>query len=113
MWDFSISKTLGIMMKTMPFILFRMLVFFGITIAYIFASPHWGQGLASEAVDAMIDELREQYDVKILSATLKRNNERSTRLLTRLGFSIASEAMSGEHEIEADETLMMRDVVQI
>lgn len=42
MWDFSISKTLGIMMKTMPFILFRMLVFFGITIAYIFATGTGG-----------------------------------------------------------------------
>ncbi len=42
MWDFSISRTLGIMMKTMPFILFRMLVFFGITIAYIFATGTGG-----------------------------------------------------------------------
>ena len=38
MWDFSISKTLGIMVKTMPFILFRMVIFFGITVAYIFAT---------------------------------------------------------------------------
>ncbi len=42
MWDFSISKTLGIMMKTMPFILFRMIVFFGITLAYIFATGTGG-----------------------------------------------------------------------
>ncbi len=42
MWDFSISKTLGIMMNTMPFILFRMLVFFGITIAYILATGSGG-----------------------------------------------------------------------
>ena len=42
MWDFSVSRTLGIMMKTMPFILFRMLVFFGITIAYIFATGSGG-----------------------------------------------------------------------
>jgi hypothetical protein len=42
MWDFSISKTLGIMLRTMPFILFRMAVFFGITIAYIFATGTGG-----------------------------------------------------------------------
>jgi hypothetical protein len=42
MWDFSISKTLGIMVKTMPFILFRMVVFFGITIAYIAATGTGG-----------------------------------------------------------------------
>jgi hypothetical protein len=42
MWDFSVSKTLGIMVKTMPFILFRMVVFFGITIAYIIATGSGG-----------------------------------------------------------------------
>jgi hypothetical protein len=42
MWDFSISKTLGIMLRTMPFILFRMAIFFGITIAYIFATGTGG-----------------------------------------------------------------------
>ncbi len=42
MWDFSVSKTLGIMLRTMPFILFRMAIFFGITIAYIFATGTGG-----------------------------------------------------------------------
>lgn len=42
MWDFSVSRTLGIMVRTMPFILFRMIVFFGITIAYIFATGSGG-----------------------------------------------------------------------
>lgn len=42
MWDFSISKTLGLMAKTYPFILFRMIVYFGITIAYIFATGMGG-----------------------------------------------------------------------
>ena len=35
MWDFDIGKTIGIMARTMPFILIRMAVYFGITIAYI------------------------------------------------------------------------------
>jgi hypothetical protein len=42
MWDFSLSKTFGIMGRTMPFILLRMAVFFGITIAYIFATGTGG-----------------------------------------------------------------------
>jgi hypothetical protein len=42
MWDFSIGKTLGLMARTFPFILFRMLVFFGITIAYIAATGSGG-----------------------------------------------------------------------
>ena len=42
MWDFSIGGTLGLMARTFPFILFRMLVFFGITIAYIAATGTGG-----------------------------------------------------------------------
>ncbi len=42
MWDFSLSKTFGIMLRTMPFILLRMAIFFGITIAYIFATGTGG-----------------------------------------------------------------------
>jgi hypothetical protein len=38
MWDFSIGKTLSIMGKTMPFILVRMAVYFGITFAYVLAT---------------------------------------------------------------------------
>ncbi|PWW01847.1 hypothetical protein DFR52_102511 [Hoeflea marina] len=37
MWDFDISRTLGIMMKTMPFIALRMAIYFGITLAYMVA----------------------------------------------------------------------------
>src|SRR5690554_4847628 len=35
MWDFSIGKSIGIMIKTLPFILLRIAVYFGITLAYI------------------------------------------------------------------------------
>ncbi|MGX8009224.1 hypothetical protein ACVDG8_009515 [Mesorhizobium sp. ORM8.1] len=38
MWDFSIGKSVSIMMRTWPFIVFRMIVYFGITIAYIMAT---------------------------------------------------------------------------
>lgn len=37
MWDFSIGKTLGIVLRTWPFVLFRMVVYFGITLAYLVA----------------------------------------------------------------------------
>lgn len=37
MWDFDIGRTLGIMMRTMPFILLRLVVYFCITLAYIVA----------------------------------------------------------------------------
>lgn len=38
MWDFSIGHTLGLLARTYPFILLRMLVYFGITFAYIVAT---------------------------------------------------------------------------
>lgn len=38
MWDFSIATTLSVVARTMPFILMRMAVYFGITLAYIIAT---------------------------------------------------------------------------
>jgi hypothetical protein len=35
MWDFSISKALGLMVRTLPFLVFRMVVYFGISVAMI------------------------------------------------------------------------------
>ncbi len=37
MWDFDIGRTLGIMARTWPFIALRLVVYFGITLAYIVA----------------------------------------------------------------------------
>ena len=81
-------------------------------IAYELASAHWGRGYGGEAVEAMIAELALRYQVREISAVLKRANFRSKRLLDRLGFSIAS---SGRHAIEsipADEVLMLRPAVR-
>jgi RimJ/RimL family protein N-acetyltransferase len=79
-------------------------------IAYVLSSAHWGRGLAREAVQAMISELAGQYQVRHLSAVLKRANHRSIRLLERLGFRLAGPEQLAGHEIEADEMLMCRDV---
>lgn len=38
MWDFSIGKTIGILLKTMPFILTRMVIYFAITLTFILAT---------------------------------------------------------------------------
>ena len=78
-------------------------------IAYEFASEFWGQGFASEAVGAMIVELVSHYEVTTLSAVLKGANQRSMRLLQRLGFSLATPARQHEIGIEPDEILMLRN----
>ncbi|MCG3267911.1 hypothetical protein [Yoonia sp. I 8.24] len=38
MWDFSMGTALGLMRKTAPFLLFRIVVYFGIALAYILAT---------------------------------------------------------------------------
>ncbi|MFP5479241.1 MAG: hypothetical protein ACLGIE_06035 [Alphaproteobacteria bacterium] len=38
MWDFSLSRSFGLMARTVPFLLFRMAVYFGITVALILAT---------------------------------------------------------------------------
>ncbi len=49
MWDFSISEALGLMRRTAPFLIFRVIVYFGITVALILATGTgaglgWGIG---------------------------------------------------------------------
>jgi RimJ/RimL family protein N-acetyltransferase len=81
-------------------------------IAYVLASRYWGRGLARQAVEAMIAELEQHHRVRTLSAVLKCGNTRSLRLLERLGFSPAPDAMRVPLEVEADEALMVRDLRQ-
>lgn len=35
MWDFDIGRTFGILMKTLPFIIFRMLIYMGVAFSYL------------------------------------------------------------------------------
>jgi RimJ/RimL family protein N-acetyltransferase len=77
-------------------------------IAYELGSAFWGRGLARRAVEAMIGELAERYDVRTLFAVLKRSNERSLRLLERLGFAPAPDESRAILGAEADELLMQR-----
>ena len=49
MWDFSMAQALGLMRKTAPFVLFRVIVYFGISAAFILvtgtgAGIGWGVG---------------------------------------------------------------------
>jgi RimJ/RimL family protein N-acetyltransferase len=77
-------------------------------IAYELSSQYWGRGFARQAVQAMITELVERYQVRSLSAVLKRENHRSRRLLESLGFSLASPELHAA--VDAGELLMQREV---
>jgi [ribosomal protein S5]-alanine N-acetyltransferase len=77
-------------------------------IAYVLGSQHWGRGIASRAVRAMLDELVAQYGVGTFTAELKRENHRSMRLLERLGFQTAPPELASRVRVEPDEVLMFR-----
>ena len=78
-------------------------------IAYELSSAYWGRGLARLAVQAMISELVQRYQVRDLTAVFKRANLRSMRLLKRLGFSPASAERHRKHQVEPGEMLMQRE----
>lgn len=80
------------------------------SIAYELSSRFWGRGFAREAVEAMVAELVGRYQVRNLSAVLKRENLRSLRLLERLGFSPASQELQATAAVEPGELLMCREV---
>lgn len=57
MWDFSIGKTIGILLRTMPFIITRMVIYFVITLAFILATGTgagigYGVGSLSESPES-------------------------------------------------------------
>jgi RimJ/RimL family protein N-acetyltransferase len=82
-------------------------------IAYELNSAYWGRGLARQAVQAMLGELSARYGVTQFSAVLKRQNQRSFRLLQRLGFALATPAEHVRAEVERDELLMLRQVERL
>ncbi len=55
-------------------------------VAYVLRSEYWGHGYATEAVEAVLLELSAAYGVNRYLATVEGENQRSIRLLERLGF---------------------------
>ncbi len=57
-------------------------------IAYILGRSFWGRGLASDAIGAMLNFLREGLDVPTVRASVESRNLSSVRLLERFAFRI-------------------------
>ncbi|NBB53368.1 GNAT family N-acetyltransferase [Rhizobium sp. CRIBSB] len=55
-------------------------------IGYILRPDHWGQGLAGEAVQAVLDHVFAATDLDAVTADVDPDNAASIRLLERLGF---------------------------
>ena len=75
-------------------------------IAYEFNSAWWGRGLAHEAVAAVLRELAGRLGVERVGAVFKSANERSRRLLARLGMRTAGPRRFPSDLAEADESAM-------
>jgi len=55
-------------------------------IGYILHPDYWGQGLATEALTAVIDHVFSERDIEAITADVDPRNEASLKLLARLGF---------------------------
>ena len=77
-------------------------------IAYILHGSRWGQGLASEAVTRMLQELADGYRIRTFFAVVKRANHRSLRLLERLGFAEELPPLRRVYQIGPDEVVWRR-----
>lgn len=77
-------------------------------IAYVFSSKHWGRGYAHEATESMLAHLAKAYGVRRNLATVEVENERSIRLLDRLGFVRVAPHETAGHDLSATELLFLR-----
>jgi [ribosomal protein S5]-alanine N-acetyltransferase len=77
-------------------------------VAYEVAPARWGQGIATEATRAMVDHLIAHYAVAQCMATVDQRNERSWRLLERLGFARADAVQAAAMAVQAGDWLYLR-----
>jgi RimJ/RimL family protein N-acetyltransferase len=76
-------------------------------IAYVFSSRHWGRGHGTLATRAVVDHLASDYEVTLFLATVEAENERSIRLLERLGFHPATPQEAAIQALSATERLFV------
>jgi RimJ/RimL family protein N-acetyltransferase len=80
-------------------------------IAYLFGSKHWGHGYAQEAMHWLQQRLREDGVASVLWATVNPQNERSIRLLTRLGFTPVADGWPKLFTYDAGNLVFRRDLL--
>jgi ribosomal-protein-alanine N-acetyltransferase len=80
-------------------------------IGFVFSSRHWGRGYATQAARAVLDHVASEYGVARFLASVEVENQRSIRLLERLGFHDATEEELQGRELSASERLFVRYVL--
>ena len=77
-------------------------------VAYMLGRKHWGRGYAQEAMQAMLEHLASAYGVDCYLATVEVDNQRSIRLLTRLGFHLATAHELEGHSLSPTERMFVK-----
>lgn len=77
-------------------------------VAYVLASKYWGRGYAQRAMLAMLEHLASTYNVDRYLATVEVENQRSIRLLERLGFHPMATAELHAHQLSTTERMFVR-----
>jgi RimJ/RimL family protein N-acetyltransferase len=77
-------------------------------VAYVLGAEHSGQGVATRAVACMEQELVAAYGAQRLAAVFKTENERSAKLLSRLGYEAVPKTDSLWQVAGPQETVLAR-----
>ena len=77
-------------------------------IGFVFSSKHWGRGHATQAARAVLEHVASAHGVVRFLASVEAENQRSIRLLERLGFREATQDELHGHELSASERLFIR-----
>jgi RimJ/RimL family protein N-acetyltransferase len=79
-------------------------------IAYLFGSKHWGNGYAQEAMRWFQERLAEDGAASKLWAAITPNNERSIRLVQRLGYIQVNSGWPDLYSYDEGDLVFFRDV---
>ena len=77
-------------------------------LGFVFSSGHWGRGYALQASQAVLAHLASAFGVARACGTVEAENQRSVRLLQRLGFHPATAQELQGHDLSPTERLFVR-----
>ncbi len=79
-------------------------------VAYVLGSKFWGHGYAQRAMQAMLEHLASACSVERCLASVEVENDRSIRLLERLGFHLMETHDLRGHQLSATERMFTRSL---
>ena len=77
-------------------------------VAYVLGSSYWGHGYAQHALQAMLEHVTSAYSAQRFLATVEAGNQRSIRLLERLGFQPMAASEVDGHQLTTTERMFTR-----